>query len=531
MNDIRKTPEYRQWRDAVKRRDGNACRRCGFENNLHVHHIKPLDKYLEFAVVLDNGLTLCGNCHSLLTGKEETTNLRKFFSNDPKIERQLSVIKGSLTDYLDRKARQRRRQGWEKVHKGQYAVAIKDFDKAIELNPNDANAHYGRGIAKAGLKQHFAAIKDFDMTIELKEDYADAYHNRGIAKHSLEQYDSAIRDFNTAIQLDPNNARAHYNRGLANGQLGQYTTAIIDYDKAIELNPNYAYAYYYSRGFYVNRADAKYHLEQYTAAIIDYDKAIELYPSYTTAYYKRGLANKQLGKYDSAIKDFNTAIQLDPNHAEAREQQLIVQQRIREVEAERKRKREAERQEAEQRRIEAERREAERKREQKIMADFVACLSGGPKAEMQRASRVFNFTGFMAVLDGLLKSSSWGVRVNVFDAVLSSLSAYPKSLPFMLEPLVYVATSPTWEDNAKRRAMEWLKRTQAPAAVDARMSYERQEKRKRERARQAAAERQHFLDREHDLDRERTLGRLACFGFWFCVTLIVCTLGLLLESC
>lgn len=103
MNNIRNSPGYRQWRNGVKRRDGNACRRCGFENNLQVHHIKPLDKYPPFALELDNGLTLCGNCHSLLKGKEETTNLRAFLGNDTKIDQQLKSIDGSFSAYLERK--------------------------------------------------------------------------------------------------------------------------------------------------------------------------------------------------------------------------------------------------------------------------------------------------------------------------------------------------------------------------------------------------------------------------------------------
>ncbi len=47
--DVRNSPEYNQWKNEVNSPDGNACRRCGFENNLHVHHIKPFKKYPEFA--------------------------------------------------------------------------------------------------------------------------------------------------------------------------------------------------------------------------------------------------------------------------------------------------------------------------------------------------------------------------------------------------------------------------------------------------------------------------------------------------
>ena len=104
MQNIRRSPEYKVWKESVKLRDGRACRRCGFENNLHVHHIKPFDLYPEFALVIDNGLTLCGNCHSLVKGKEESTDYRSFLGNqDTKICWQLNTINGKFSEFLERK--------------------------------------------------------------------------------------------------------------------------------------------------------------------------------------------------------------------------------------------------------------------------------------------------------------------------------------------------------------------------------------------------------------------------------------------
>ena len=105
MKDLRNSPEYSQWKNEVKKRDGNACRRCGFENNLHVHHIKLFKKYPEFAIELDNGLTLCGNCHSLLRGKEESTDIQTFLGDDTNIGEQLKAIDGNFSNYLQRKLR------------------------------------------------------------------------------------------------------------------------------------------------------------------------------------------------------------------------------------------------------------------------------------------------------------------------------------------------------------------------------------------------------------------------------------------
>ena len=70
---------------------------------------------------------------------------------------------------------------------GQHFAAIADYDIAIRLNPDDADAYYNRGVAKGKLGQHFAAIADYDIAIRLNPDYADAYNNRGYAKSLLER--------------------------------------------------------------------------------------------------------------------------------------------------------------------------------------------------------------------------------------------------------------------------------------------------------------------------------------------------------
>ena len=136
MKDLRNSPEYNQWKNEVKHRDGNACRRCGFENNLHVHHIKPFKKYPEFAIELDNGLTLCGNCHSLLRGKEESTDIEAFLGDDVNIGEQLKAIDGSFSNYLQRKLRsktQRTRDGAASALFSHLKVYPNSLDEMLSL--------------------------------------------------------------------------------------------------------------------------------------------------------------------------------------------------------------------------------------------------------------------------------------------------------------------------------------------------------------------------------------------------------------
>ncbi|MDY6128881.1 MAG: tetratricopeptide repeat protein, partial [Elusimicrobiaceae bacterium] len=176
--------------------------------------------------------------------------------------------------------------------------------------PLNAEEYFGKGLGWAELTNFHKAIKNYDKAIELDPQYADAYNDRGNAKNDLKDYAGAIADYDKAIELDPKFAMAYNNRGVAKYNLKDYVGAMADYDKTIELDPQYAYAYN-------NRGVAKDELKDYAGAIADYDKAIELDPQTAKAYYKRGNAKYDANDYAGAMADYNKAIELDPKYAYA----------------------------------------------------------------------------------------------------------------------------------------------------------------------------------------------------------------------
>jgi len=178
-----------------------------------------------------------------------------------------------------------------------FEAAIADFDKSIELGPEQSKKYYNRGIAKRNLKQYKNAIADYDKAIELSPEHSSTYNNRGNAKSDLKQYEDAIADYDKAIELSPKDAAAYNNRGRAKSALKQHKDAIDDYDKAIELRPKNAAAYN-------NRGNAKSDLKQHKGSIADYDKAIELGSENGTAYYGRGNEYQRTGQTEKAKTDF-----------------------------------------------------------------------------------------------------------------------------------------------------------------------------------------------------------------------------------
>jgi tetratricopeptide (TPR) repeat protein len=68
-----------------------------------------------------------------------------------------------------------------------------DYNSAIALQPNIAEAWYDRVTTLANLEQYDRAIADLSEAIRLKLDFALAYCNRGASKFSTGQFDEAFR--------------------------------------------------------------------------------------------------------------------------------------------------------------------------------------------------------------------------------------------------------------------------------------------------------------------------------------------------
>ncbi|NML67629.1 hypothetical protein HHL22_20705 [Hymenobacter sp. RP-2-7] len=71
--DVRRSTEYTAWRVAVFTRDNFTCQDCGDKRggNLQAHHLKPFADFPELQLDVDNGLTLCEDCHEKRHLKQE----------------------------------------------------------------------------------------------------------------------------------------------------------------------------------------------------------------------------------------------------------------------------------------------------------------------------------------------------------------------------------------------------------------------------------------------------------------------------
>ena len=70
-DDGRRTKEYRNWRESVFRRDNYTCQRCGKRGGtLNAHHIIRYRSSENGRTNIENGITLCADCHKAVHHEE-----------------------------------------------------------------------------------------------------------------------------------------------------------------------------------------------------------------------------------------------------------------------------------------------------------------------------------------------------------------------------------------------------------------------------------------------------------------------------
>ncbi|MFN9318352.1 MAG: tetratricopeptide repeat protein, partial [Microcystis sp.] len=180
-----------------------------------------------------------------------------------------------------------------------YDEELAAITQAINLAPRAA-WYYNRGILYYNQQKYKLALDDYNKAIELNPNYALAYYNRGNLYRRQQKYKLALDDYNQAIKINSDFAGAYYNRGNLYKDLQKYDLALSDYSKAIDINPNFAEAYN-------NRGNLYKNLQKYELALSDYNQAIRINPNFALAYANRGILYAILGQSEKAKIDLQQA--------------------------------------------------------------------------------------------------------------------------------------------------------------------------------------------------------------------------------
>ncbi|MEA1969465.1 MAG: tetratricopeptide repeat protein [Thermodesulfobacteriota bacterium] len=132
--------------------------------------------------------------------------------------------------------------GVHEFKQGRYQQAI-DFFTEIIFNGSEKSLVYkNRGIALLNLKKTDLAIKDFEKAVSLDPKLKGIYSNLGSAWHYKKEYKKAIACYDREISNRPDQFITCFNRALSWLGLNQYDNALNDLDQALELKPGFELA-------------------------------------------------------------------------------------------------------------------------------------------------------------------------------------------------------------------------------------------------------------------------------------------------
>jgi tetratricopeptide (TPR) repeat protein len=172
-------------------------------------------------------------------------------------------------------------QGQERKANEFDALALAEFEAALQHDPQRWKALHNRGVSLALHGRLDEAFVDFNKVIELNKDYVNAWFNRAELLRERRQFADAIKDYDEALKRNANDELALVGRGTAYLGAGQPQKGAADLDRALSINAKNGLAL-------CRRGDIRQQLKQWNAAAEDYRQAIQLGAKNADAY--RGAA-------------------------------------------------------------------------------------------------------------------------------------------------------------------------------------------------------------------------------------------------
>ncbi len=188
---------------------------------------------------------------------------------------------------------------------GDLEGALADFDRALELDPDDPESRTSRGSTLLALKDLDGALAEFDRALELDPSSIQAVGGRGTALLRRGDFEGALDALDEALALDPRRFECWVNRGVIRARLGELEGARLDFVRAVQLEPLDPRGWTGLAWVASDRGDHR-------SALVLADKAIEVGPRESAGWVGRARALRSQGKYAEAIADAGRAIDLDP---------------------------------------------------------------------------------------------------------------------------------------------------------------------------------------------------------------------------
>jgi tetratricopeptide (TPR) repeat protein len=187
--------------------------------------------------------------------------------------------------------------------------AIRIYNRVIAMSPNQpriaALAHFRIGNVLMAQGKFGNAQAAFERAVTLNPSDAESYNNLGEALGELKQYPRALESFNRAISLDQKLIKAKYNQAVSYDRMGNFRYSEFVFRNLIKANPQYSLAY---DGLAVTLSKAG----RAKDAIAFHERAIALDPREPSYYYNCAISYLMQGNTAKALEQQEKLRALDP---------------------------------------------------------------------------------------------------------------------------------------------------------------------------------------------------------------------------
>ena len=223
----------------------------------------------------------------------------------------INVAKGGLLD-IDAPAAEIYRltdSGWDAAKKGDMDGAMREWLKAIELDPRDANLHNYVGAALMQQGKFDDALSHLRTALESNPDADEAHGNMGLALMQEGKLEEATAHLRKALEINPMNARAHFNLGYALYATGNLPQALAEWRFGLRIQPDVLPVLNQVAWLLATSADAS--LRNGTEAVTLAERAANLSGRKDPAILDAlAAAYAEAGRFDEAVETAKAALNL-----------------------------------------------------------------------------------------------------------------------------------------------------------------------------------------------------------------------------
>ncbi len=193
---------------------------------------------------------------------------------------------------------------------GEIAEGLDVLNRAIELNPNYAEALMNRGLIRLIQENKPEASSDLELAHRLKPHIKQIWDLVVGLKVEAQEYSAAIVLLIDMIEIDPENEKSFSLLATCNQKADDNALAVKSFEKVLEVKPG-------SASTHVNLGIALTKQGETKKAIDNFKKALAIRPDFAEAYNNMGNTLKEQSKLENAIEAYNKALAIKPDYAEA----------------------------------------------------------------------------------------------------------------------------------------------------------------------------------------------------------------------